>query len=319
MLVLSNGLANANLVHAIEEDTSNLIIDTAKKPSEAGALQIIDKDGGKTLADQNGNPIQLRGMSTHGLQWFPEIINDNAFKALANDWDSNMIRLAMYVGETGYATNPAIKDKVIEGIDLAIANDMYVIVDWHVHSPGDPNAEVYSGAFDFFEEIASLYPNNPHLIYELANEPNPGDPGVTNDASGWEAVKSYADPIVEMLRNNGNENVIIVGSPNWSQRPDLAADNPIDDNNTMYSLHFYTGTHEASKDSVDRENVMANARYALKNDVAVFATEWGTSEADGNNGPFLDKTDVWLDFLNENNISWANCCLLYTSDAADEG
>src|SRR5699024_8944155 len=157
--------------------------------------------------------------------------------------------------------------------------------------------------------ISTLYPNDPHLIYELANEPNPGEPGVTNDEAGWEAVKSYAEPIIEMLRNNGNENVIMVGSPNWSQRPDLAADNPIDDNNTMYSVHFYTGTHGPSKNSGDRENVMSNTRYALENDIAVFATEWGTSEADGNHGPFLDEADVWLNFLNENNISWANWSL----------
>ena len=248
-------------------------------------------------------------MSTHGLQWFPEIINQNAFAALANDWSCNVIRLAMYVGEDGYATNPSVKDKVIEGIDLAIANDMYVIVDWHVHQPGDPNAEIYSGAMAFFEEISSLYPNHPNIIYELANEPNSGEPGVTNDAAGWQAVKSYAEPIIEMLRNNGNENLIIVGSPNWSQRPDLAADDPINDDNVIYSVHFYTGTHEASEDSLDRNNVMSNARYALENGVAVFASEWGTSEATGHNGPYLDEADVWLSFLNGNNISWCNWSL----------
>ncbi|WP_368665719.1 cellulase family glycosylhydrolase, partial [Pseudomonas sp. 2995-3] len=80
----------------------------------------------------------MRGMSTHGLQWFGEIVNENAFATLADDWESNMIRLAMYVGEGGYATNPAVKDLVYEGIDLAFKHDMYVIVDWHVHAPGDP-------------------------------------------------------------------------------------------------------------------------------------------------------------------------------------
>lgn len=182
MLVLNSGLENVNFVYAIESNSGNLIVNTAKKPSEAGSLQIVDVNGDRTLADKDGNPIQLRGMSTHSLQWFPEIINNNAFSALSNDWNSNMIRLAIYIGETGYATNPKIKDKVIEGIDLAIANDMYVIVDWHLHAPGDPNDDVYSGAFDFFEEIPGLYPNNKNIIYELANEPNPGDPGVTNDA-----------------------------------------------------------------------------------------------------------------------------------------
>lgn len=115
----------------------------------AGRLQIIKQNGRRILADQNGEPIQLRGMSTHGLQWFPQIINNNAFAALANDWGCNVIRLAMYIGEGGYATNPQVKDKVIEGIKLAIQNDMYVIVDWHVLNPGDPNAEIYKGQKTF--------------------------------------------------------------------------------------------------------------------------------------------------------------------------
>ncbi|WP_228409494.1 carbohydrate-binding domain-containing protein [Radiobacillus deserti] len=297
-------------IFAAESDYDNLIVDTAKKPSEAGALQIIDHNGMKTLGDQNGNPIQLRGMSTHGLQWFPDILNKNAFSALANDWDANVVRLAMYVGEDGYASNPeVIKQRVIDGIELAIANDMYVIVDWHVHAPGDPTADVYSGAMDFFKEISSLYPNNPHIIYEVANEPNPNEPGVTNDAAGWQVIKSYAEPIIQMLRDTGNENLVIVGSPNWSQRPDLAADNPIDDDNTIYTVHFYSGTHAPSDNSLDRENVMSNARYAIENGVAVFASEWGTSEASGNNGPFLEEADAWIDFLNGNNISWVNWSL----------
>jgi endoglucanase len=178
----------------------------------------------------------------------------------------------MYVGEGGYATDPSVKQKVIDGIDLAIANDMYVIVDWHVHAPGNPNAEVYAGAYDFFDEISSLYPNNPHIIYELANEPSSNDggvpgQGVTNDAAGWQEVKNYAEPIIRMLREKGNKNIVIVGSPNWSQRPDLAADDPINDKNTMYAVHFYTGTH------LPDTFVMNNVKYALDNGVAVFATE----------------------------------------------
>ncbi len=280
-----------------------------EKASVGGSLQLLEKNGVLTLCDEAGNPIQLRGMSTHGLQWFPQIVNDNAFAALADDWGANVVRLAMYVGEGGYAEDPGVKEKVIEGIDLAIAHDLYVIVDWHVHQPGDPLAPVYQGAMDFFAEIAGKYPNDPHIIYELANEPNPADPGVTNDAAGWERIKAYAEPIIRMLRDSGNDNVVVVGSPNWSQRPDLAADDPIDDDRTMYTVHFYTGTHEPSADSSNRDNVMSNARYALKHGVAIFATEWGTSEASGNNGPYLEEADAWLDFLNANGVSWVNWSL----------
>nr|P19570.1 RecName: Full=Endoglucanase C; AltName: Full=Cellulase C; AltName: Full=Endo-1,4-beta-glucanase C; Flags: Precursor [Evansella cellulosilytica DSM 2522]AAA22306.1 endoglucanase [Bacillus sp. (in: firmicutes)] len=304
-----------------------------RRPSEAGALQLVEVDGQVTLADQDGVPIQLRGMSTHGLQWFGEIVNENAFAALANDWGSNVIRLALYIGENAYRYNPDLIEKVYAGIELAKENDMYVIIDWHVHAPGDPNADIYQGgvnedgeeylgAKDFFLHIAEKYPNDPHLIYELANEPSSnssGGPGITNDEDGWEAVREYAQPIVDALRDSGNaeDNIIIVGSPNWSQRMDLAAaDNPIDDHHTMYTLHFYTGTHEGTNESYpegisseDRSNVMANAKYALDKGKAIFATEWGVSEADGNNGPYLNEADVWLNFLNENNISWTNWSL----------
>jgi endoglucanase len=298
------------MTFAAEPVGSHLITAQAEKPSSAGALQILDKGGVKTLCDKDGDPIQLRGMSTHGLQWYPDILNNNAFAALSDDWGSNVIRLAMYVAEGGYATNPEVtKNRVINGIDLAIANDMYVVVDWHVLTPGDPNADTYQGAMAFFKEISEKYPNDPHIIYELANEPNNGNPGVTNDAAGWEKVKSYAEPIIKMLRDSGNTNLVIVGSPNWSQRPDLAANNPINDTNTIYTVHFYTGTHQPSADSNDRGNVMSNARYALEHGVAVFASEWGTSEASGNNGPYLNEADVWLEFLNSNNISWCNWSL----------
>lgn len=293
---------------------SHLIGNAAvRKPSEAGALQVLAVDDQKMICGQDGNPVQLRGMSTHGLQWFPAIINDNAFAALSNDWGSNVIRLAVYVTENGYgkdaATATAIMGLIDNGVAYAKNNNMYIIVDWHVLTPGDPNAAEYSGAMQFFETVSSKYPNDPNIIYEIANEPNGNAPGVTNDAAGWAKVKSYAEPIIQMLRDSGNQNIVLVGSPNWSQRPDLAADNPIADSNTVYTVHFYTGTHMPAADSSDRNNVMSNTRYALEHGEAIFASEWGTSEASGNNGPFLDKADEWLEFLNANNVGWCNWSL----------
>lgn len=309
-------LPKAN-VTAASSDYSHLIGNSdVKKPSEGGKLQVLDKNGIKTLCSADGNPIQLRGMSTHGLQWFPEVVNNNGFSALANDWGANVIRLAMYIGEDGYATNPSVKQKVINGIDYAIANDLYVIVDWHMINPGNPNASIYSGAQSFFNEISDLYPNNKNIIYELCNEPNGENGGISNDAAGWSQVKAYASPIVQLLRKKGNENLIIVGSPFWSQRPDLAADNPIADKNTMYSVHFYSGTNPVSNVDTDRNNAMSNVRYALNHGVGVFATEWGTSLATGTTGPYLAKADAWLDFLNANNISWCNFSLCNKDEVA---
>ena len=40
-------------------------------PSVSGALQVY----GTQLTDSSGNPVQLKGISTHGLAWFPEYVN----------------------------------------------------------------------------------------------------------------------------------------------------------------------------------------------------------------------------------------------------
>lgn len=215
----------------------------------------------------------------------------------------------MYVGEDGYTKDPtAMKERVIKGIELAKKHDMYVIVDWHVHAPGDPTDPIYEGAMEFFDEISDLYPNDPYIIYELCNEPSSntsGGRGISNSEEGWQIVKSYAEPIIKMLRDKGNENLIIVGNPNWSQRPDLAADDPIDDKNTVYAAHFYAGTHKPDPN----DYVMSNIIYALEKGAPVFVSEWGTSEASGDGGPYLEEADKWLSFLNKYYISWVNWSL----------
>jgi len=280
------------------------------RPSKAGALKIIAKGGKAQICGRDGTPVQLRGMSTHGLQWFPQILNDNAFRALAVDWGSNVVRLAMYVTENGYASNPVVKDRLVEGVRLAIKHDMYAIVDWHVLSPGDPNAKDYALAREFFREISALFPNDPHVIYELCNEPNGNRPGVSNDEAGWRQVKKYAEPIVKELRASGNQNLIIVGSPNWSQRPDLAADDPIDDANVAYAFHFYSGSH------LPGAYVWQKVEYALEKGVALFCSEWGTSEANGDGGPYLDEADAWIDMMNRNGIGWINWSMTTKSETS---
>ena len=48
------------------------------KDATSGALHV---DGTK-LKDKKGNTIQLRGVSTHGLSWFPGYVNNKMFKEL---------------------------------------------------------------------------------------------------------------------------------------------------------------------------------------------------------------------------------------------
>jgi endoglucanase len=252
-----------------------------------GRLQVV----GSELVDGSGVAVQLRGMSTMGLQWSGAFVNEAAFKTLALDWKADMVRLAMYVGEGGYATDPSVKATLTRGIELAIREGLYVIVDWHVLSPGNPDDPLYKDADAFFRDIATRYGAYPNLIYEIMNEPN-------GPLSWRRDIKPYAERLVSEIRAVDPYNLIIVGTGTWSQDVDDAADDPVAGDDIAYALHFYAGSHGAP--------LRKKVQYALDQGVAVFCSEWGTSLADGDGGPFLDQARDWLRFLDERGISWAD-------------
>ena len=248
------------------------------------------KVDGVNLVNQYGEKIILKGVSSHGLQWFNNLITDSNIKTLKS-WGSNVFRLAMYTKEGGYIDNKSIYDTLVNDVDMIIKNDMYVIIDWHILSDNNPNTHV-NEAKEFFDKISLKYKDTPNVIFEICNEPN----GSTN----WYDVKSYADQVIPVIRKNSDA-VILVGTPNWSQDVDSVIGNKLEYSNIMYSLHFYTGTH--------KEYLRDKATKAISNGIPVFVSEWGVSDASGNGGVYLDEADVWMKYLNDNNISYINWSL----------
>lgn len=146
----------------------------------------------------------------------------------------------------------------------------------------------------FFAEMAERYKNSPGVLYEICNEPN--------GAVTWERdIKPYGQQVVQTIRSRSPRAVILVGSPTWSQDIHLAAQSPLDEENLMYTLHFYAGTHG--------EELRQRIDSVLTAGLPVFVSEWGTSRADGSGGVFLEESRQWLDFLARRNISWANWSL----------
>ena len=252
--------------------------------SENGSLHV----DGTQLVNESGNPVVLHGMSSHGLHWFPQFATENAIKATA-DHGANLFRCAMYTGEGGYLSNPSVRDTLINAVDAAIRQDMYVIIDWHILSDNDPLANADAAA-EFFSEISARYAHSPAVLYEICNEPN-------GNVSWSGNVKPYAERIIGVIREN-SDGVVLVGSPTWSQDLHEAAKDPLSGNNIMYTCHFYAGTHTDWL----RQRI---ADCSLP----VFVTEWGTSAADGNGGVYLSEAQKWIDFMRERNISWANWSL----------
>jgi endoglucanase len=252
-----------------------------------GQLQVC----GTNLCDRNGNPVQLRGMSSHGLQWHGKFANEDVIRFLRDDWNCQIWRAAMYVTEGGYINSPSVKNKVIDSIEACRNLGMYVIVDWHILGTGNPLVHKEQ-AKEFFADIAERYGNLPNIIYEICNEPN------GEDATWNEAIRPYAEEIIAQIRKFDEKNIIIVGTPNWSRDVDAASENPLNEKNVMYSLHFYAGSHG--------KELQKKIRTAQKNGAAIFVTEWGATKETGDGGIFQKETIAWLKFLERNNISWAN-------------
>lgn len=258
--------------------------------SQHGQLSV--KNG--QLVDKSGKGYQLRGMSTHGLTWFPEFVNESAFKTLRDDWNTNVVRLAMYVDEWGngqcYMGNKSGSLELLEkGVDICIKLDMYVIIDWHVLNPGDPS-KYTNEAKSFFETVSKRYAKYPNVIYEICNEPNGG--------ASWSGnIKPYAEKIIPVIRKNAPNSVIIVGTPTWSQEIDKPLSDPLNYKNVMYAFHFYAATHAGLRSNV--ENCVAQG-------LPVFVSEFGTCDASGGGANDFNETQKWLSYFDMQGISYCN-------------
>lgn len=254
---------------------------------EYGKLKLV----GTQLSDENGRPVQLKGPSTLGLVWYPEYINIDTFRTL-RDWGANVIRLAMYTAEEdGYLTDGDqvfTKKLIDDGVKFATELGMYVIIDWHILSDGNPNDSI-DEAKAFFTEMTDKYKNFDNVLYEICNEPN----GKNVD---WPCVKSYAEEIIPLIRKNCPDSIILVGTPVWSQRVDDAADDPIDDKAVMYSLHYYAATH--------KQELRNRLTYALSKGAPIFVDEYSNCDASGNGIIDVNEAHTWAKLVDENFLSY---------------
>lgn len=257
-------------------------------PATCGALHVE----GTQLVDEDGNPVQLKGISTHGIAWFPSYVNKDCFRQFREEWNANVIRLAMYTAESGgYCTGgnkDNLKELIHNGVAYATELDMYVIIDWHVLQDQNPNT-YKEEAKDFFEEMAETYADYNNVIYEICNEPNGG--------VGWKDIKAYAEEIIPVIRRYDDDAIIIVGTPNWSQYVDQAAADPITGyDNIMYALHFYAATHTDSL----RKTMTA----AIDAGLPVFVTEYGICDASGSGAIDEYQANEWVKTMNSYNVSY---------------
>lgn len=264
--------------------------------SYSGKLKV--KDG--KLVNQYGEIIILKGISTHGIQWYSNFANKNMFESLKEQFNINAIRIAMYTEENGYIDNPNLKEKVKEIVHICTQLDLYVVIDWHVLKDKNPNV-YYKEAISFFKEMSKEYQSYENIIYEICNEPN-------GDTSWDKDIKPYAEKIISIIRQNDSDSIIIVGTEHYSQNVDICADNPLDFKNILYSLHFYSGTH--------KNKLRDKFNYAINKKLPIIVSEFGVCDAETNTRLDLKEAEIWFNLLKENDVSMFNWSLSDKKEAS---
>jgi endoglucanase len=161
-----------------------------------------------------------------------------------------------------------------------------VIVDWHILSDGDPNAHTEE-AVAFFSQMAEQLRGQGNVLYEICNEPNGVD---------WPAVQRYARQVIPAIREKDPDSVVIVGNPDWSKDLYTVAADPLEFDNLLYTLHFYSATHG--------EDVRAMTEQVSRNGLPVFVSEFGVTASNGGFPRDLDGADTWIELLEQENISY---------------
>lgn len=256
---------------------------------------------GTALCSEQGDSVQLRGVSFGWHNMWPRFYNRTNVKYFAREWKASIVRASMGLSldekcfdvdrEGGYAA----VDSVVSG---AVEAGVYVIIDFHSH----PNNLAL--AKEFFATVSAKYKNLPNVIYEIWNEPLEIE---------WSECKAYAEEVIPVIRKNAPRSIILVGTPRWDQEVDKAAADPLQgQTNIMYTLHFYAATH--------KQYLRDIAEKALADGLPLFISECAAMEASGDGVIAPSEWNEWIQLADRHKISWAawsvsdkveTCSMLY--------
>ena len=269
------------------------------------------------LVGEDGSYVQLKGVSTHNMNSFPEFVNDDAIEFMADNWGMQLFRLAMYSafadGDDGYSDGSdehreELEQLIIKSVKKCAELGIYVMVDWHILFDYDPNMHK-DMALKFFEKMVPVLSEYDNVIYEICNEPSMDVDWAVfkpewqklretwpEKKCSWDSIKAYANEVIPVIRKAKPDCVIVCGTTMWSQGVDEAADSPLEFENMLYALHFYATTH--------KQSLRNKAIYALKKGIGIYVTEYGICDAAGSGDVDFEETARWIDFINENKLCY---------------
>ncbi len=244
------------------------------------------KVSGTNIVNAKGKKVQLKGVSTHGIAWFPQYVNKSCFQSFRK-MGVNTIRLAFY-SDPGAGYSTSLYKKVDEGIRYATELGMYVILDWHILSDGNPKTH-QKQALKFFTRYAKKYGNQKNILYEICNEPN-------GNVTWKDHIRPYANKVINRIRKYDKKNLVIVGTPTWSQDVDVVAGNPLKKKNVVYAMHFYAATHT--------DYIRNKVKKAYEAGLPMLVSEFNICDASGNGKIDKKSGTKWMKLLKKYQIGY---------------
>ena len=234
-----------------------------------GRLQLVDNQ----LSDKKGKPVQLKGFTAFS----PDYVNCLKSKedlVYLRDMGVNCVRIARLISGENIISDEQVK----QWMEWTYETGLYCIIDWHFMDrfngkktdSGDPNDYIEEAA-KFFHMVAQEVADKQykHILYEVCNEPS----NVTSAT-----IKSYAETIIDTITKIDTEKpIIIVGTPNWCQKPYTQGNDKIttEKAGVMYAFHFYAGEN-------DHLAIESTEFLHATKTLPVFATEWNLGKVPEN-------------------------------------
>ncbi|MFW6436166.1 MAG: glycoside hydrolase family 5 protein [Halococcoides sp.] len=270
-------------------------------------LPPIERDGNKLTA--GGDEIDLHGVNIADpkrVDVTAPARGKTAAQAIdmatdeSQGWYANVIRLPVQpvdIGEHEAGAGPAppsfdedqltayMDDHLDQAVQACADNGAYAIIDYHRHrdvawgSTNDddefsPNEELSDEVIMFWNTVAPRYGDMDHVIFEMYNEPQ-GNPNYGIDGQElvdfWDNWKTTAQPWVDAIREH-SENLVLVGSPRYSQMTYGAVIEEFDGENLGYTLHLYPAHDPTEPADYD---------------------DWVTPESYGGEVPYDDETPAY--------------------------
>ena len=288
-------------------------IRTERPVDTNGQLKI---NSGK-IVNKDGNEVLLRGISSAGLNNCADIFNENVIATLGYDWGCDVIRLSVVAEDSadqGYIKDPdKYFNMVCKYTDTIIEQGLYIVIDWDIKNDGDPMKNKDS-AVDFFSRISAIYGDKANIIYEICGSPSGKHYDDDTKDVTWGRIRKYAGEVTAAIRENDPDNLIICGTPDSCRGIDKITEKPLKDEGTCYAVHYGNS---------DDDTLPDKCKAAIDSKLCLIASEWTMSPQDP------DKASKWIDFLEENKISWIfssigntgtdeTDAIIYNSEVLDE-